>query len=332
MDKKIGIIFTSRNNYNMLENWIEMVDTENFEILNIDEDSTEENKLKGKNLCEKKGITYMDREDRGMHFNFVTACNFYEPKGIEWILWFAHDCYPKRKNFFTDLNEVVSKPSMKEFGVIGFNVLHNDLEINSWNANNNYLGHLCRSPLQEGGMYYRPAHHGDSRAKLETDDRFRKPFSVESTKWDVGMFNISQYKKFIEPSDQYQFFHAWDDICFQFLYNNVHNLCLPQFTLAHEQLLKPKFGLPRSSPSLGEAKSYTIEKDGEETEVSGNNKEVREHFYGKWGHLDVWKERWGFDYADRTTFESVKENYVGTLLWDFYHHDPQNGPLKSFDL
>ena len=146
------------------------------------------------------------------------------------------------------------------------------------------------------------------------------------------VLSLDQYRKFIEPSDQYHFFHAWDDICFQFLYNNVHNICLPQFTLAHEQYLKPKFGLPRSSPSLGEAKTYTIEKDGEEAQVSGNNSEVREHFYGKWGQLDVWKERWGFDYADRTTFESVKGNYEGTLLNEFYNHDPMNGPLKSFDI
>ena len=28
----------------------------------------------------------------------------------------------------------------------------------------------------------------------------------------------------------------------------------------------------------------------------------------------------------------IKEHYKGTLLWDFYHHDPINGPLKSFDV
>ena len=86
---------------------------------------------------------------------------------------------------------------------------------------------------------------------------------------------------------------------------------------------------------MGEAKSYTIEKDGEETQVSGNNEEVREHFYGKWGHLDIWKKRWGFawDYPmSRQDFENVKDNYKDTLIYDFAHHDPINGPLKSFDI
>ena len=26
----------------------------------------------------------------------------------------------------------------------------------------------------------------------------------------------------------------------------------------------------------------------------------------------------------------VKENYKDTLLWDYYYHDPVNGPLKTF--
>jgi len=42
MNKKIGILFTSRNNYNLLYNWLNKVDTEGFDILNIDEDSESE--------------------------------------------------------------------------------------------------------------------------------------------------------------------------------------------------------------------------------------------------------------------------------------------------
>ena len=76
-------------------------------------------------------------------------------------------------------------------------------------------------------------------------------------------------------------------------------------------LSKKQFNIPTNSPKAGE---------------------LREHYYGKWTHLDVWKERWGFDYMDRSTFELVKSEYKDTLLWDFYHHDPENGPLKSFDI
>ena len=44
MNKKIGILFTSRNNYNLLYNWLNKVNTEGFDILNIDEDSDDEEK------------------------------------------------------------------------------------------------------------------------------------------------------------------------------------------------------------------------------------------------------------------------------------------------
>ena len=48
MSKKLGILFTSRNNYELLDNWMNKVDTENFSVLTIDEDSIEKNKEIGK--------------------------------------------------------------------------------------------------------------------------------------------------------------------------------------------------------------------------------------------------------------------------------------------
>ena len=95
-------------------------------------------------------------------------------------------------------------------------------------------------------------------------------------------------------------------------YNNIYNIVLPQFCLAHEQELKVKFGLPKSSPN--------------------GDEKTRDHFFSKWGHHDVWNNRWRFDYGDRQTFELVKDQYKDTLLWDFYNHDPVNGPLKSFNI
>ena len=72
---KVGILFTSRNNYDLLDYWLEKVNTEGLFILNIDEDSTSENKIKGKEICKKHKITYMDREDRGMQNNITSACS-----------------------------------------------------------------------------------------------------------------------------------------------------------------------------------------------------------------------------------------------------------------
>ena len=93
--KNIGIVFTSRNNYELLDNWMKKVNTEDFFILNIDEDSTEENKELGKKICKKHNILYKDRDKRGMQFNMLTAGDILKEKNIDWILWFQHDSYPK---------------------------------------------------------------------------------------------------------------------------------------------------------------------------------------------------------------------------------------------
>ena len=82
MIKKLGILFTSRNNYELLQNWMDNVDTGGFEILNIDEDSEDEKKLIGRDICKKNSIFYMDREERGMQNNLTSAFNYFEYRGF----------------------------------------------------------------------------------------------------------------------------------------------------------------------------------------------------------------------------------------------------------
>ena len=311
MSNKFGILFTSRNNYELLDIWCSKVDTRDYLILNIDEDSTEEQKKLGRQVSKKHNIVYMDREERGMLNNITTACNYYKSKGIEWIMYFSHDCFPRTDNFLDKLNDYLTKNDLTNFGVIGFNVLHGSGEIAQWRGDDTPLMHIARTPLEIGDMYYRNVMFwGNTRVRF--DDKWKKPFVVESIMWTAGLLNINQYETHIEPTGEYHMFQSWDDIAFQFLYKNVYNIVLPQFCMAHDQDVKVKFGIPKHSPR------------GDET--------VREHFFGKWGMLEVWKERWGFDYGDRNTFENVKEQYEGTLLVDFYNHDPANGPLKSFNI
>ena len=309
--KKIGILFTGRNNYEMLDNWMNKNNTDGFIVLNIDEDSTEENKSAGRDICKKHDIFYMDREERGMQLNVTTACNYFKEKGVEWIMWFQHDCYPKTEDFFNKVNTYVDTHDISDYGVVGFNILHDWHDIKDWNGENTPLRTTARTPLEIGDGYYRHYEYWPN-TRVRYDEKFNKPFAVESVMWVVAMVNINQYEKYIKPTSDYHFFHAWDDIAFQFLYNNIYNIVLPQFCLAHEQELKVKFGLPKSSPN--------------------GDEKTRDHFFSKWGHHDVWNNRWGFDYGDRQTFELVKDQYKDTLLWDFYNHDPVNGPLKSFNI
>jgi len=306
----LGILFTSRNNYRLLESWMSKVDTEGCKILNIDEDSTGENKRMGKEICLKNDIVYLDREERGLQNNITTARNHFKPMGIDWIIWFQHDCFPLTQNFFTKLSNLTSGDKLNDFGVIGFNSHHKQIAHQRYDSGIRELNDTARTPLEIGDFWYRRKEYWPN-SRVDYDKGFDKPFAVESVAWYTAVVNLDMYMEHIIPTDDYHFFHAWDDIAFQFLYKNIYNICLPNFDVKHHQSSKKEFNIPTNSPRAGAD---------------------REHFYGKWGHHDVWKERWGFDYGDRDTFEPVKEQYKGTLLWDFYYHDPINGPLKSFDI
>ena len=98
--KKLGIFFTTRNNYVMLEDWLKTVDYEGFEILNIDEDSTDEQKIFGKKICEQYNVKYIDREKRGFINNVATAHKYFKSLDIHWGFWLHHDCYPLTDKFF----------------------------------------------------------------------------------------------------------------------------------------------------------------------------------------------------------------------------------------
>lgn len=300
-DKKLGILFVSKNNYSLFDTWMERVNTEGYTILNIDEDSTLENKEIGKQVCEKYGIHYMDREKNGMQNNIDSAGRFFKEKGINWLIWFQHDCYPVTDKFFSLFNELIQTGKLDEFGAVGFNVEH-DFE---WQM-------LSRSPLQfpRKDMWIRIP------KGYELPLGYDKPHSVESVSWMCAAISIDQFNKHIEVCDDYQFFHAWDDIAFQFMNKNIHNLCLPQYYFSHEQIVKKEHNIPLKSPHA---------KNEEEAKK-------REFYWGHFNHHDVWHNRWGFWWDDSSTFENVKENYKGTLLYDFYNHNMYEKPFKIFDL
>ena len=311
MVKKIGIVFTSRNNYQLLGNWCSQVNTDGYEIISIDEDSTPEQKKLGKQICKEQDVLYMDRDQRGMLWNLETASNYYKKRGIEYILYFSHDCYPKTPDFFNKLNTYLTETDLSNFGTIGFNILHDSYEIKDYDGDNTPLRTTARTPLEPGDLYYRSNKYWP-KTRVRYDNKWNKPYAVESIMWTVGVINIAQYQKHIIPTSEYHMFHSWDDISFQFLNKNVYNIVLPQFCLAHDQNTKTPYGIPENSP-IGDVKT-------------------REHYFSKFNHHEVWENRWGFNYGDRNSFEAVKESYQDTLLWNFYHHDPINGPLKSFDL
>jgi len=313
--KSVGIFLISKNNYDFLDKyWEKNFPYKGFEVLNVDEGSSPEEQEKGKAICKKYGFVYMDREDPGLHSNVELACKYFKEKGIKFLTWWQHDCWPYDEKFMNKINNLCDSGKLDAFGSFGFNGLATDVVnnhgtgIKQLSRGNNFLGILGRSCLSD-----RPWYVGkNAKIKpLAEIDKFHCPFAIESVAWFAIGLNIDLFFKHIKVNKEYGFHLAWDDICYQFLKNNVYNIALPEFYIIHRPDLKPLLGIPKNSAK------YTRNKN--------NN-----FFFEQSNQLDVWKSSWGWDWINRKSFESVKEKYKDTLLFEFYNHDLDDGPLKTF--
>ena len=326
--KKIVILFTTRNNYAMLDNWLKSFDYEGFSVLNIDENSNEEEKQKGRKIKDKYKITHLEDTKRGMLNNIKTACEFFSKKNCEWVFVPHHDCWPLTPNFFSKFNKLANTNKIKNFGLVGFNTLHKCNIQKSYAAKE--LNYLARAPLEPGDNWYRNKKYwGGTRVDLKSG-KFDKPFAVENPAAFGVMVNINLYNKVIEPIDDYHMMHSWDEIGFQFMYNNIYNLSIPYLHLGHDPTLKTRLGIPAVSVKAHKSYSHFIQKRFTPKEYNKNLMESDSKYFGKMGN-HVLFNRWGINYDKaRKSYELVKDKYKETLLDVYYNHDPINGPLKSF--
>ena len=75
------------------------------------------------------------------------------------------------------------------------------------------------------------------------------------------------------------------------------------------------------------------EKYGIDANSASGAKRGDEYYFGEYSNFKVWKERWGWDYENaRNSFRNVEDSYKGTLLYDYYSHDINKGPLKTYEI
>lgn len=328
-NQSIGILVTSRNNYEFMEKfWIprtlEQCDRGKYKVLNIDEDSSEAERKKGILVCNKNNIQFMDREKKGMHNNVDTAIRFFG-SDIKYIVWFQHDCWPLQKDFFHQFNRIVSSGKLDQFGTVGFNGIaqnmfkrngEHDEILHSFLSGNKPLGVLARSNLESAGVgdVYYCGRKVKNRIKYPVPEKlFSQPFACAVPIWYAIAVNTGLFRKHIDPDRKFYFFKSWDDIAFQFLLKNVYNLVLPDMYVEHRPDLKRKIGMPQLS-----------------------NKPVKkgnETFHQAVGYdPKYWQTQWGWDFEQPKTFEEVKDKYKGTLLREFYKFDYRKGPFKIFNV
>ena len=320
MNKDNIIIYvSSRNNYDMLEGEVlKNIDTEGFEFINVDDKSCDEEIAKGKAICKDHNIVFLENKSRGVQMATQTLIDFINKNrpNCKWIICFQHDHYPLSDNFFNNISNRISNNKLNDFGIIGFNVLDK-----GGYTNNSYQKYLTgESPIGRIGMCHLSIHNREGRwlcpkqqntlLQLEV---WKKAFIVEFPMWASVGINIQKWNEVIKPTTEYHF-HLWlPDIAMQFNYNNYGCLILPDLYTLNDQQLKVKYGIDQSS--------------------APGAKRGNDYHFGKYSNFEAWKTRWGWYYEDIVNdFEQIKDKYKGTLIWDYYHHDMSNGPLKSFEI
>jgi hypothetical protein len=321
MKDNLIIYVSSRNNYDMLEHEVlKNIKLEGFELINIDDRSIDSQKQYGKQVCEKNDIVFLENKSAGVQMATQTLIDFIneERPKCKWILCFQHDIWPVSDNFFSRISKLIDDDKLNEFGGIGFNIVdHGDYTGNAWSEfqnGNNPIGMVGFSHLGTNDRSRRWLATGRNDIIDKFPELFKKPFICEFPQWPAVGININNWQEVIHADPDYEF-HLWyPDIAMQFNYNNYPILILPELYCFNHQRLKEKYGLNYNS-------------------ATGAMKGDEEHF-GKYGpHLTNWKNKWGWDYENVfETFIPIKENYKESLIWEYFEHNIENGPLKTYEL
>jgi hypothetical protein len=321
MNKDNLIIYvSSRNNYDMLKGEVlKNINREGFEFINVDDQSSLEEIEKGKDICSEHNIVFLENKSRGVQMATQTLIDFINENrpNCKWIFCFQHDNYPISKDFFTSISQLIKEDKLEQFGILGFNVLdHGDYTgdaLDQFEKGGLPLGMIGMAHLSiksQTGRWLCPRQQDHL---LKSNPLWSKPFIVEFPMWAAVGINVNLWNEKIIPTDQYHF-HLWlPDIAMQFNYHNYGCLILPDHYCLNHQQLKSKYEI---NPN-----SATGAKSGDE------------YHFGEYSNFSAWQERWGWHYESITDgFKNIKHNYENTLIGEFYYHDINKGPLKSFTL
>ena len=352
MKKKIGLIYSSYNNYDLLEHEVlKRVDFQDYPVINIDDKSNQENFELGHKICEANKIHFQINKNKGVQFAVSQGIDFLKKNyDVEWVFCLQQDIYPLDKDFFSKFEKMTDELKDDSIGAIGFNIIskdevymnaeilsdyYNGKKPSGWmgifplsgvpkfsnltfkNALRYIFCSIFRSPKN---LHKKEDLLLSSRTFCEYSTKnFKKIsklysglFAIDLPMWGAIAINVDNWYKYIKPREGYKF-HLWfPDIAFQFLQNNIWLATHSEFYMQNDQKVKEKYGYIWSSAHAGREK--------ENTQVEK---------YGE--HLEIFKKYWKFDYE--RVFENkdkIKKIYKNTLIEEFLLHDYRKGPIKKF--
>ena len=202
MKNNLIIYISSHNNYDMLEGEVlKNINREGFEIINVDDKSCTEEISKGKDICNKHDIVFLENKSRGVQMATQTLIDFVNKhrSNCKYIFCFQHDVVPLTPNFFSQISNLISKKSLENFGAIGFNVLDKGKYcrnfLNLYNQGESPFGMLGISHLSKlhPSKRWISPHHNDMA--ICNPHFFSKPFSIDIPMWMCVGINVEVWNK-----------------------------------------------------------------------------------------------------------------------------------------
>ena len=329
----IGIFTTVKNNYDLTRKWLEkeswLIDVP---ILLLDVGSNLEEVERQRNTPFRENVDLIIAKSSSLQSNYVEAFEHFKRKGIEWVLFSHQDNYCVTKNFHKKINHYILKGYLDNFGMVGFNTYH-DSDVDKYIPNHPIdLMTLSRTPLERTDGHYR--RRFSSTFNYKAVGNKADAIAVFMPYITSLLINRDTYLTNIEVDNNFQFFHALDDVAMQFLNKGLWNVCLTKITMIHDQRMKlhTSDNLILKSPQA------------KDSEV------VRR--YGRIEYLMVWKEKWGFEYSiEKRVFglrvphmkifkyidtiairgyKKIRYRYIDSLVDLFYLNNPSCGAVKMF--
>ena len=355
MKKNIGLIYSSFNNYDLLEHEVlNRVDFEDYPVINIDDKSDEKNYLIGKKICEENKIYCEVNKKKGVQFAVSQGIDFLRKKyDVKWAFCLQQDIYPLGKNFFSDFDKMTSNIDEKKIGAIGFNIISKDGIYMDKKAIKNYYD----GKKPSGWLGILPFSSGENKfddLKLKYKLKYIYYKILSNKKNDENKKNLflasrvfCEYsiKNFAKIAKLYKGLFAIDLPMWGAIAINVNNWC--KYIKPREgykfHLWFPDIGFQflKNNIWLATHSEFYMQNDQKIKEKYGyiwssahagrseNNNQVEK--YGD--HLKIFKDYWNFEYENVFEFkEIILKKYKNTLIEKFMLHDFRNGPIKNFNL